>query len=154
VPGLFLASLVHISVKRNGLAHLLLGNGEAKLGDVMKKALTFAILLMFAVPSYAQDQQANTAKLKADAEKVVRIISGDKTKSQIYCQIADLGNEIDQEKDSKKAQVLFRKMNELQKQLGPEYIAFLADSQDVDPDSKDGQDIISTFDELDEACPG
>jgi predicted transcriptional regulator len=108
---------------------------------------------MFAVPLYAQDQQPNTAKLKADAEKVVRIISGDKAKSQIYCQIADLGNEIDQEKDSKKAQVLFRKMNELQKRLGPEYIAFLADSQDVDPDSKDGQDIISTFDELDEACP-
>ena len=127
--------------------------GEAKLGDVMKKALTFAILLMFAVPLYAQDQQPNTAKLKADAEKVVRIISGDKAKSQIYCQIVDLGNEIDQEKDSKKAQVLFRKMNELQKQLGPEYIAFLADSQDVDPDSKDGQDIVSTFDELDEACP-
>jgi len=130
-----------------------LAHGEAKLGDVMKKALTFAILLMFAVPLYAQDQQPNTAKLKADAEKVVRIISGDKAKTQIYCQIADLGNEIDQEKDSKKAQVLFRKMNDLQKRLGPEYIAFLADSQDVDPDSKDGQDIISTFDELDEACP-
>ena len=132
----------------NGLAH-----GEAKLGEVMKKVLTFAILLMFAVPLYAQDQQPNTAKLKADAEKVVRIISRDKAKSQIYCQIADLGNEIDQEKDSKKAQVLFQKMNDLQKRLGPEYIAFLADSQDVDPDSKDGQDIISTFDELDEACP-
>jgi hypothetical protein len=130
-----------------------MAHGEAKLGEVMKKALTFAILLMFAVPLYAQDQQPNTAKLKADAEKVVRIISGDKAKSQIYCQIADLGNEIDQEKDSKKAQVLLRKMNELQKRLGPEYIAFLADSQDVDPDSKDGQDIISTFDELDEACP-
>ncbi len=119
----------------------------------MKKALTFATLLMFAVPLYAQDQQPNIAKLKADAEKVVRIISADKAKSKIYCQIADLGNEIDQEKDSKKAQVLFRKMNELQKQLGPEYIAVLGDSQDVDPDSKDGQDIISTFDELDEACP-
>ena len=126
----------------------------ASHGDLMKKPLTFAILLMFAVPSDAQDQQPNTAKLKADAEKVVRIISRDKAKSQIYCQVADLRNEIDQEKDSKKAQLLFRKMNELEKQLGPEYIAFLADSQDVDPDSKDGQDIISTFDELDEACPG
>jgi len=109
---------------------------------------------MFAVPVYAQDQQPNTDKLKSDAEKVVRIISRDKAKSQIYCQVADLRNEIDQEKDSKKAQVLFRKMNELEKQLGPEYIAFVAHSQDVDPDSKDGQDIISTFDELDEACPG
>src|SRR5690349_17641414 len=119
----------------------------------MKKVLTFAILLMFAVPLYAQDQQPNTAKLKADAEKVVRIISGDKAKSQIYCQIADLGNHIDQEKDSKKAGVLFQKINELEKQLGPEYINFVDAAKNVDPDSKDGQDIMSTFDELDEACP-
>jgi hypothetical protein len=108
---------------------------------------------MFAVPVHAQDQQPNTAKLKSDAEKLVRMISADKAKSQIYCQIADLGNEIGQEKDSKKAQVLLQNMNELEKQLGPEYLAFLTASKDVDPDSKDGQDIISTFDELDEACP-
>ena len=63
--------------------------------DLMKKPLTFAILLMFAVPVYAQDQQPNTAKLKADAEKVVRIISGDKAKTQTYCQILDLSDELD-----------------------------------------------------------
>jgi hypothetical protein len=49
--------------------------------------------------------------------------------------------------------VLFRKISELEKQLGPEYINFIEAAKDVDPDSKDGQDIISTFDELDEACP-
>jgi hypothetical protein len=126
----------------------------ASLRDLLMTPLIFAILLFFAVPVYAQDQRPNTAKLKSDAEKVVRIISRDKAKSQIYCQVADLRDEIDQEKDSKKAQVLFRKMDELEKQLGPEYVSFLADSKDVDPDSKDGRDIISTFDELDEACPG
>jgi hypothetical protein len=119
----------------------------------MKKRLSFAILLLLAVPAYAQDQQPNTAKLKSDAEKVVRIISHDKAKTQIYCQIADLRNEIDREKDSTKAMVLFQKMNDLEKRLGPEYIDFVEAAKDVDPDSKDGQDIISTFDELDEACP-
>ena len=119
----------------------------------MKKPLTFAILLMFAVPVYAQDQQPNTAKLKSDAEKVVRIISHDKAKSQIYCQVADLRNEIDQEKDSKKAEALVVKMNDLEKQLGPEYLALLEASKDVDPNSKDGQDVMSMFDELDESCP-
>jgi hypothetical protein len=121
-----------------------------RYGNVMK---TFAILLLLTVPVYAQDQQPNTAKLKSDAQKVVRIISHDKAKSQIYCQVADLRNEIDQEKDSKKAEVLFRKINDLEKQLGPEYINFVEAAKDVDPDSKDGQDIVSTFDELDAACP-
>ena len=124
-----------------------------RYGDVMKIPLTLAILILFTVPVYAQDQQPNTAKLKSDAQKVVWIISHDRAKSQVYCQVADLRNEIDQEKDSKKAEVLFRKINELEKQLGPEYINFVEAAKDVDPDSKDGQDIISTFDELDEACP-
>ncbi len=124
-----------------------------RYGDVMKTPLTLAILILFTVPVYARDQQPNTAKLKSDAQKVVWIISHDRAKSQIYCQVADLRNEIDQEKDSKKAELLFRKINELEKQLGPEYINFVEAAKDVDPDSKDGQDIISTFDELDEACP-
>jgi hypothetical protein len=102
---------------------------------------------------YAQGQQPVTAKLKADAQRVVSIISHDKAKSQIYCQIADLGDQIDQEKDRKKAEALFQKLIELQKQLGPEYIAFLEETKNVDPDSKDAQDIVSMFDELDEACP-
>ena len=125
-----------------------------KIAQAMKTPLTFAILILFAVPVYAQDQQPNSAKLKSDAQKVVRMISHDKTKSQIYCQVADLRNEIDQEKDIKKAEVLFRKLNDLEKQLGSAYINFVEAAQDVDPDSKDGRDIISMFDELDVACPG
>ena len=84
------------------------------------------------------------AKLKADA-----IISADKAKNQIYCQIGALGDQIDQEEDRKKAEALLQKMNE----LGPEYVAFVQATKDVDPDSKDAQDIVSMFDELDEACP-
>jgi predicted transcriptional regulator len=90
------------------------------------------------------------AKLKADAQRVVSIISHDKAKSQIYCEVTDLGQQIDQEKDRK---TLVEKMNELEKQLGPEYLDLLKTSKDVDPNSKDGEDIISMFDELDEACP-
>ena len=72
---------------------------------------------------------------------------------QTYCQIADLGEQIDREKDSKKAEALFQKMNELEKQLGPEYLALIEATKDVDPNSKDGQDIVSMFNELDESCP-
>ncbi|MFZ2075077.1 MAG: hypothetical protein WAV38_00100, partial [Xanthobacteraceae bacterium] len=74
-------------------------------------------------------------------------------KTQTYCQIADLGEQIDREKDSKKAEALFQRINELEKQLGPEYLAFIEATKDVDPNSKDAQDIVSMFDELDEFCP-
>jgi hypothetical protein len=73
--------------------------------------------------------------------------------TQTYCQITDLNDQIDRDKDSKKAEALSQKINELGKQLGPEYLAFVESAKDVDPDSKDGRDIISMFDELDEACP-
>ncbi len=119
----------------------------------MKRPLIIAISLICCAPLHAQDQQRTAAKLKADAQRVVSIISSDKTKSRIYCEISDLGNEIDQQKDRTKAEALLQKMEELEKQLGPEYVAFIEATKDVDPDSKDGQDIVSMFDELDEACP-
>jgi hypothetical protein len=113
------------------------------------------IVTMFVIctsPLHAQGAERDTAKLKADAQKVVRIISGDKAKTQTYCQIAELGEQIDQEKDGNKAEALSLKINELEKQLGPEYLAFVGSTQDLDPNSKDGRDIISMFDELDESC--
>jgi hypothetical protein len=43
--------------------------------------------------------------LKADAQKVVTIIKGDKAKTQTYCQVGDVAKQIDEaesEKDRKK----------------------------------------------------
>jgi hypothetical protein len=39
------------------------------------------------------------------------------------------------------------------KKLGPEYLALLEAIKNVDPDSKDGQVIVSTFVTLDKSCP-
>jgi hypothetical protein len=90
----------------------------------MNRLLIVSILLISAVPEYAQGQQPNMAKLKADAQKVVSIIGGDKAKTQTYCQINDLGGQIGEageEQDNKKAEALSRKVSELEKKLGPEY---------------------------------
>jgi hypothetical protein len=46
----------------------------------MNIVLIGAILAISATAAYAQDQQPDTAKLKADAENMVNIISGDKLK--------------------------------------------------------------------------
>jgi hypothetical protein len=91
----------------------------------LNRLLIVATLVVSTVPLYAQAQQPDTAKLKTDAQKVVSIISGDKAKTQAYCQIAHLGEQINREKDSKKAEALFQKMSELEKRLGPEYLALI-----------------------------
>ncbi len=118
--------------------------------------LIVAGFLISTAPLFAQAQQPDMAKLKADAQKVVSIISGDKAKLQIYCQINDLGDQIgeaDQQKDRKKAEALAEKMNELEKQLGPEYLALVDATMDVDTNSKEGEEIESLFDKLDDSCP-
>ena len=76
----------------------------------MNRLLIIAILVISTVPLYAQGQQPNVAKLKGDAQKVVSIIKGDKAKNQIFCEIANLGEQIDQEKDRRKAEALLQKM--------------------------------------------
>jgi hypothetical protein len=122
----------------------------------MSRLLIIGVLLSSALTLYAQAQQPNTAKLKADAQKVVTIIRGDKAKTQAYCQINSLGGEVDmaaQAKDEQKADVLTKKINELEKQLGPEYLALFDALNDADQDSKDFQDILSMFDSLDQSCP-
>ncbi len=48
----------------------------------MNLKLSVAILAIAAVPVCAPAQQSSTAKLKADARNVVKIISGDKAKTQ------------------------------------------------------------------------
>jgi hypothetical protein len=122
----------------------------------MKQMLTLAVLLISTMPVYAQGQQPNVAKLKADAQKVVSIIRGDKAKTQAYCQINSLGGEIDlaaQARDEQKADALTKKMNDLENQLGPEYLALFDALNNADPNSKEFQDILSMFNTLDRSCP-
>jgi hypothetical protein len=121
----------------------------------MNRPLMVGILVISTVPLYAQVQQPDAAKLKADADKVVSTISGDKAKTQTYCQMTNLGEQIDQaiqEKDRNKLEALAQKVNELEKQLGPEYLALVDAVRDLDPNSKDVQEIVSSFGRLHESC--
>ena len=104
---------------------------------------------------HAQAQQPEAAKLKTDAQKIVSNIRGDKAKSQTYCQLDSLSEQIDQatqQKDTKKIEALSQRADELEKQLGPEYRTLFDTLNDADPDSKDVQDVLSMFDELDSIC--
>jgi hypothetical protein len=116
--------------------------------------LIVAALVITATPLCAQAQKPNTVT-KADVQKVVQLISGDKAKTQIYCDIGKLNEqmaEIDETKDAKKAAALAAEIEALGKKLGPEFTALGERLQDVDPESEDGKQISLILEPLDKLC--
>jgi hypothetical protein len=122
------------------------------LGSPMNLTLMVAALVISTAPVYAQDQ-SNASKLKADAENLVNIISGDKLKIQTYCEILD--DQIDDanlNQDTKQATELSAQADELRKKLGPEFSKLANDLKDIDPNSQDGREIGSIINRLDQTC--
>ena len=112
-------------------------------------------MVIAALPVCAQAQKPSAAKVtNADAQKVVKMISGDKAKTQTYCDLVKLGDQFEEidPKDTKKADALNQQMAELAAKLGAEYIALVGGLRDLDPDSKESKEINSTLDALDKLC--
>ena len=121
----------------------------------MNWLLIVGILIFSTMPLYAQRQQQNVTKLKVDARNLVGIIGSDKTKTQTYCQIGELSEQLDQavqEKDIEKAKALVEKIAELNKKMGPEFAALIDIEKHVDLNSRDGQEIASIVASLGESC--
>ena len=120
----------------------------------MNLKLIVGISVIAAVPVCAQAQKPR-AVTKADAENVVKIISGDKAKTRTYCNIVDLSNqfeEAEQKNDTEKTDELSQQIDELVPELGSEYTALNEGLEDIDPNSKDSTDIVSTLAALDKLC--
>jgi flagellar biosynthesis/type III secretory pathway M-ring protein FliF/YscJ len=119
--------------------------------------LIVAILTISTSPLCAQRQQQEVAKLKADARNLVGIIGSDKTKTQTYCQIHDLSEQLIlavEENDRKKANALAEKIAELSEKMGPEFAALIDVGKRVNLNSPDGQEIASIIASLGESCGG
>ncbi len=84
---------------------------------------------------------------------MVKIITGDKAKTQTYCQIAELSDQLDETAEKGKADELSRKITVFAGIL-PEYAALVRDVQDtdIDPKAQDAQEIGSTLTALDKLC--
>ena len=122
----------------------------------MNGKLIIAILVIAAVPVCAQAQKPSAATVtKTDVQKVVKLISGDKAKTQTYCDIGKLNAqmaEADETKDTKKLDELSQQIDALGKKLGPEYAALMDGLEDVDPESEDGKQTGLMFQPLDKLC--
>jgi hypothetical protein len=104
------------NVTLSGLGFCRADLGIARAMEFLKRLLIVAILVISTSPLYAQRQQQNVAKLKDDARNAVGIIGGDKAKTQTYCQIIDLGRQMNQavrERDRKKAEAIIRRARSL-----------------------------------------
>ena len=92
----------------------------------MNRKFIVAIFLIGAVSVYAHAQNPRVSK--GDAQKVVTIISGDKIKTQAYCDIHKLAQQLveaHEKEDGEKVNELFEKIQTLEKTVGPEYVALV-----------------------------
>jgi hypothetical protein len=123
----------------------------------MKLKYFVAVIVFAALPLCAEAQQGGVSKkpTNADAQKVVKMISADKAKLKIYCDMAALAEQIDkadEKKDTKTVEALEQKMDSMAEQLGPEYIALMDGLQDMDQNDKEADAIGDTLGTLDDMC--
>jgi hypothetical protein len=96
----------------------------------MKLKLVAAISAL-AIPAVAHAQQRGpqpTKPTKADAQKVVQIITSDKVKTQAYCDLTKLEGQVkaaDQKNDTKTLEALSKQARSLVDELGPEYFKLM-----------------------------
>jgi hypothetical protein len=92
---------------------------------------------------------------KADVQKVVQIVSSDKAKTQTYCDLNKLYDQMQKatvKNDTKTIQALANQANVLEVKLGPEYSKLMDGLGKVDPSSSEGKEFSSILSALDKLC--
>jgi hypothetical protein len=119
----------------------------------MNRKSIVAILLVATVSMYAHAQNPKVSK--GDAQKVVTIISGDKAKTEIYCEIRKLSEQIEEasaKKDDKTVEELYVKIETLEKTFGPEYVALIDGLEDIVGNDQLGAEFMAAIASLDILC--
>ena len=120
----------------------------------MNPLVLLSVFLALSVPVYAKGAQSDSTNLSADAQKVVSIIRHDKAKTQTYCIIRDLTDEVEQEENLAKASELSERINNLEEKLGPEFTTLVRALADISPNSQDKiRSILEALEELGLATP-
>jgi hypothetical protein len=130
----------------------------------LRLVIAIAAIAVMPVAAHAQQKgapppaQQGAAKppSKAEVQRVVNMVKSDKTKLDTYCQIAKLGDQAQaaaEKKDQKKMEDLNKQADALAQKIGPDYVKLMSSMEEVDPESKDGKELIAMFDSLDSSCP-
>src|SRR6516225_2394191 len=122
----------------------------------MKLKLVAAISAL-AIPAlaHAQHRGPQPKLTKEDAQNVVQIITSDKVKTQAYCDLNRLKNEVKAaaQKNDAALQALSKQAEALvANKLGPEYFKLMDGLAQVDPNSSEAKEFMSILSELDKSC--
>jgi hypothetical protein len=124
----------------------------------MKLKLVAAISAL-AIPALAHAEQSGPQPTvpkptKADAQKVVQIITSDEVKTQAYCDLTKLEGQVKavQQTDTKTVEMLTKQAEALIDKLGPEYFKLMDGLERVDPKSSEAKEFMSILSELDKRC--
>lgn len=125
----------------------------------MNIKLVVAVTALAAMPAFAQAQQGQPQSLpkptKAEVQKVVQIVSADKAKTQAYCELAKLSDQmatLDPKKDEKKLDELGKQADELAEKIGVEYVKLTDELAQVDENSPEAKDFAALLAPLDKLC--
>jgi hypothetical protein len=122
----------------------------------MTRKIACILAVLCTLTASVQAQQSVPKPTKADAAKLVQIISTNKTKVATYCKLANLGEEIrkaNEARDNSKLERLGKQADDLGKALGPEFVRLNAGLDQVNPESKEGKELSAELDRLDTFCP-
>jgi hypothetical protein len=119
-----------------------------------------AAISVLAIPALAFAQQGgpqpNVPKpTKADAQNVVQIITSDKVKTQAFCDLTNLEDQVKaaaQKNDTKTLEALSKQAEALVDKLGPEYYKLMDGLEEVDPNSSEAKEFMSILSGLDKLC--
>jgi hypothetical protein len=123
----------------------------------MKLKLVAAISAL-AIPALAHAQQSGPQSpkpTKADAQYVVQIITSDKVKTQAYCDLSKLEDQVEaaaEKNDNKTLEAINKRAEALVDKLGPEYYKLMDGLEQVEPKSSDAKEFMSILSELDKSC--
>jgi hypothetical protein len=123
----------------------------------MKLKLGAAISVIAAIGALAHAQQSspqpNVPKpTKADAQNVVQMITSDKVKTQAYCDLNKLYDQLKAVQQKTAVETLTKQASELIYKLGPEYLKLMDGLEQVDPKSSEAKEFMSILSELDKRC--
>ena len=133
------------------MARLLLGK-LAKLRGHYEQATDCRAFTNIHCASICAGSTTGRGQVKDGCTKVVSIISHDKLKTQTYCQILELSDQIDQDENPANTDELAQKIDNLEGKLGPEFITLVHALTDIDAHSQDAHDIRSIIAPLDGSC--
>ena len=126
----------------------------------MKLRLVLAISAFATMPAFGQPQQGGPPPTApkptlAQVQKVIQIITGDKVKTEQYCDIEKLVWQIaeaEQKQDTKRLEELTKQADDLGEKIGPEYVALMAGLSEIDENSSEGKQIVDALASLEKLC--